>query len=76
MRVHYWRDRGAEVDFVLQRGPRLLGVEVKSSHSRRLKGLAAFQDAFKQVRTMLAGPDGVAIAEFLSVPADHRFDAL
>ena len=21
MRVHYWRDRGAEVDFVLQRGP-------------------------------------------------------
>ena len=76
MRVHYWRDRGNEVDFVLQKGQRLLGIEVKSSHSRRLKGLAMFQDAFKNARTMVAGPDGVPIDEFLSVPADHWFDAL
>ena len=75
-RVHYWRDRGAEVDFVLQRGPRLLGVEVKSSHSRRPKGLAAFQDAFKQAHTKLVGPDGVPIDEFLIVPADRWLDVL
>ena len=74
MRIHYWRDRGAEVDFVLQRGRRLLGIEVKSGLSRRIKGLTAFQDAFPNARTMVAGPDGVPIDEFLSVPADHWFD--
>ena len=74
-RVHYWHERGAEVDFVLQKGRRLLGIEVKSTHSRRPKGLAAFQDAFPDARTMMAGPSGIPIDEFLSAPADHWFDA-
>lgn len=76
MRMHYWRDGGAEVDFVLHQGPHLIGIEVKSGHSRRLKGMAKFRDTFKKARTMVAGPDGVPIDEFLSVPADYWFDAL
>ena len=75
MRVHYWHERGAEVDFVLQKGRRLLGIEVKSAHSRRPRGLAAFQDAFPDARTMMAGPSGIPIDEFLSAPAAHWFDA-
>ena len=71
MHIHYWRDAGAEVDFVLRKGRRLLGVEVKSGHSRRLAGLAAFRAAFTQAKTILTGPDGVPIEEFLSAPAEH-----
>ena len=74
--MHYWRDGGAEVDFVLHQGPHLIGIEVKSGHSRRLEGMAKFRDTFKKARTMVAGPDGVPIDEFLSVPADYWFDAL
>ena len=35
VRLHYWRHRGREVDFVLARGPRLAAVEVKSRMPRR-----------------------------------------
>ena len=76
VQVHYWRDGTAEVDFVLQKGRRLVGVEVKSGRSRGLKGLARFQETFKDAHTMVAGPDGVPIDEFLSVPADQWFEAL
>ena len=74
VQVHYWRDGTAEVDFVLQKGRRLVGFEVKSGRSRGLRGLASFLDTFKHAQTMVAGPDGVPIDEFLSVPADHWFD--
>ena len=74
MRLHYWRDRGMEVDFVLRKGPKLLGLEVKSGRSRQLKGLATFRETFNRVRTMVVGTGGVPIDEFLSVPADHWFE--
>lgn len=46
--IHYWRTHsGAEVDFVIERGRRLLPVEVKAAHRVRLAdagGLRAFLD--------------------------------
>ena len=43
IRLHYWRESPHEVDFVLQRGPRLVAVEVKSGPRRgSSKGLEAF----------------------------------
>ena len=75
VRIHYWREGGLEVDFVLQKGRRLVGIEVKSGQRGRLRGLEAFQEQFKQSRTMLVGADGVPVEEFLSVPASHWFAA-
>ena len=47
MRLAYWRDDPHEVDFVLSQGPRVLGIEVKSSQRvRALPGLAAFERRF------------------------------
>ena len=70
--LHYWRDGAEEVDFVLQRGPRLAAIEVKSG-SRRAdrRGMDAFRARFRPGRTLLVGEDGVPLNEFLSVPADH-----
>ena len=38
VRLHYWRHRNREVDFVLARGPKLGGVEVKSGALRTQGG--------------------------------------
>ena len=71
-RLRYWRHRNAEADFVLERGPHLLAIEVKSgafrgSHS----GLDAFRKRYPRARTLLVGEGGVPLAEFLSEPAEY-----
>ena len=71
MRLSYWRDDPFEVDFVLSQGPRVLGIEVKSSgRVRSLPGLAEFRKRFSRARTMLVGGrGGVPLNEFLAQPA-------
>ncbi len=68
MRLSYWRDDPFEVDFVLSQGPRVLGIEVKSSaRARSLPGLAEFRKRFPRARTLLVGGrGGVPPNEFLS----------
>ena len=68
--IHYWREKSVEVDFVIRRGKRLAVVEVKSgAWAGRRRGLEAFKDRFPGSRTLLAGSEGVPLAEFLSTPA-------
>ena len=71
VRLHYWRHRGREVDFVLVRGPRLAAVEVKSGPRRggQTGGLDEFRGRFDGARTILVGDGGVPLSEFLSAPA-------
>ena len=71
VRLHYWRHRGREVDFVLARGPRLAAVEVKSGVRRAgsASGLDEFRRRFDGARTILVGDGGIPLSEFLSVPA-------
>lgn len=74
--VRYWRDRHDEVDFVLVRGPHVVGIEVKSgSDSPATSGVAEFERRFHPRRTVIVGDTGVPLHEFLSVPADHWFEA-
>jgi predicted AAA+ superfamily ATPase len=69
--VQYWRDRGAEVDFVLSRGRDLAALEVKSGRKREaLPGMDAFDRAFAPRRTLLVGGDGIPLKEFFSRPAE------
>ena len=72
--VHYWREGGNEVDFVLRRGPRLVAIEVKSgSRAGPMSSMEAFKQRFGPQSTLLVGDAGVALHEFLSVPAAHWF---
>ena len=74
VRVHYWRERSLEVDFVLHRGPRTLAIEVKSGQrTRRLHGLETFAHRFKPHRTMVVG-GSTQLSEFLTTPVGHWFD--
>ena len=70
--VYYWRDGQHEVDFVLRRGPRLVGIEVKSGPRRRSpRGLETFEERFKPQRILVAGEGGVPLNEFLAMPAGY-----
>jgi len=70
--LYYWRDRGAEVDFVVRAGRRLTAIEVKSGRAPQAHpGIAAFKAFFKPHRTLLVGRDGIAVEEFLTRPVAH-----
>jgi predicted AAA+ superfamily ATPase len=46
--TYYWEsDRGAEVDFVIQREGKLIPVEVKSADNTRAKSLKIYMDTYK-----------------------------
>jgi predicted AAA+ superfamily ATPase len=67
--VHYWRDRGREVDFVISDSRTLVAIEVKSGRRRdALPGLQAFDQAFRPQRRLLVGGDGMPIEVFLKLP--------
>ena len=74
--VKYWRDGNHEVDFVLQRGPHTVGVEVKSGQTpTRHRGLMEFNRRFQPRATVVVGDSGVPLHAFLSEPADYWFEA-
>ncbi len=67
--LFYWRERSAEVDFVVRTGRRVFAIEVKSTAAGRTKsGAKAFADAFKPDRTLLIGGDGIQVGDFLARP--------
>jgi predicted AAA+ superfamily ATPase len=46
--TYYWEsDRGAEVDFVIQREGQLIPVEVKSADNKKAKSLKVYMDTYK-----------------------------
>jgi uncharacterized protein len=70
--VFYWRDRTAEVDFVVRTGKSVTAIEVKSGRAREgFAGLAAFGAAVPKARKLVVGADGVSIEEFLRRPVLH-----
>ena len=67
--LYYWRERGAEVDFVVKSRSRLTIIEVKSGRAPQAHaGTAAFASAFKVQRTLLVGGDGISVESFLARP--------
>ncbi len=74
-RLYYWRDGSHEVDFVLQRGPRIIAIEVKSStRNQTFRGMHIFEQQFRPYRSLLVGEGGIGLHEFLTVPASHWFE--
>jgi uncharacterized protein len=65
--ILYWRDRGKEVDFVVERGTELTAIEVKSGRRRDgLPGMAAFEAAHGSAQKLLVGGDGTPLDAFLA----------
>jgi hypothetical protein len=70
--LFYWRERNAEVDFVLRAGRQVTALEVKSGRRRdALPGMAAFVRAFEPRHTLLVGGDGISLEQFLRRPVGY-----
>ena len=75
IRLRYWRDGAHEVDFVLQRGARIVAIEVKSGAIRMpLRGMDEFKRRFSPRRSLLVGEGGIPLNEFLTMPAHYWFE--
>jgi predicted AAA+ superfamily ATPase len=64
-KVHYWRERNEEIDFVIEKNKRVIGVEVKSSATKTSKGIAAFKKKFGPNKVLLIGDAGFSWQHFL-----------
>ena len=69
--IHYWRVEPHEVDYIVSRGPDLLGIEVKSGSSTNMGGLNAFKRKFPKAKTMIVGSNGIPLNDFFSLTADE-----
>jgi predicted AAA+ superfamily ATPase len=63
--LFYWREGGAEVDFVIKRGDKLVGMEVKSSKASATKGMTIFQKQLNPDRLLLIGEGGLPWQDML-----------
>ena len=77
LELGWWRDGGAEVDFVLHSDQSSTAIEVSTGASHSRRGLDQFKAEYPDARTLLVGPGGVPFVEFLSMPlealtSDHR----
>ena len=63
--VRWWRDGDYEVDFVVQKGSEVVGIEVKSGRVKGLDGLAAFASRFPQARLLVLGEGANSVEGFL-----------
>ena len=67
VKLYYWRDRNMEVDFVLEKNKKLIGLEVKSGRAQNLKGMQDFQKRMKPYKVLLVGDSGIHWKDFLNI---------
>ena len=69
--VFYWRHRNDEVDFILQKGDKLIGIEVKSGQTKTTKGMEVFKTKYDPYKILLVGTKGFHWNEFIKLnPGD------
>jgi predicted AAA+ superfamily ATPase len=71
--LFYWREGNQEVDFVLQKGNKTIGIEVKSGRNKSSTGIPAFSQRFNPTKILLVGREGIPIEEFLTTPVSNLF---
>ncbi|RNC65742.1 ATP-binding protein [Proteiniphilum sp. X52] len=71
--LYYWRDGNYEVDFVLERGDKVIGLEVKSGMKADNAGMAIFSERFHPEKVLLVGTGGVPYDEFLKINPKELF---
>ncbi len=69
--VYYWNKGDFEVDYVIEQGGIVVGIEVKSGKDSTNKGMALFDEAFRPRGVYIVGTDGIPVEQFLTMnPAD------
>ena len=69
--ISWWRSRGDEVDFVVQRGGKTWAVEVKSSRGQKPRGLEPFARHVPAAQPVIVGPGGLPLETFFDSSPDE-----
>jgi predicted AAA+ superfamily ATPase len=73
-KVYYWRHRNDEVDFILEKRGKIIGIEVKSTGLvTGTSGMAAFSKMYKPDKIFLVGAGGLPWQEFLKISPSSLF---
>ncbi len=65
-KVHYWREKSDEVDYIIAYEGDCLALEVKSGRRGLNSGLPKFNNIFHPKRSLVIGTQGIAIEDFLT----------
>ncbi|MCG8342306.1 MAG: ATP-binding protein [Chlorobiales bacterium] len=67
LKLFYWRQGNLEIDFVLQHGELVIGIEVKSGTEQPGSGMEAFKKLCNPCKVLLVGDSGIRWQEFLEL---------
>jgi predicted AAA+ superfamily ATPase len=74
IKLFYWREKNAEMDFVLTYGKKILGIEVKSNTEKiSAVNREKFLSCFPGARLILVGDSGISFEEFTQIPIIELF---
>ena len=71
--LYYWREGNNEVDFILEKGNKIIGLEVKSGASADNAGMGVFNEKFHPHKILLVGTGGIPYDEFLKINPKELF---
>lgn len=71
--LYYWREGNNEVDFILEKGDKVIGLEVKSGISADNAGMGVFNDKFHPNKMLIVGTSGIPYEEFLKMNPKELF---
>lgn len=65
--IYYWRERNDEIDFVIEKNGKVIGIEVKSGSAGTTLGMNAFKNKFNPDKVLLIGNTGLTWQDFLKI---------
>ncbi|MCF8295903.1 MAG: ATP-binding protein [Saprospiraceae bacterium] len=74
IKLFYWRHRNYEVDFVIQKDDKIIGIEVKSGKLHKPYGIDEFKKVFNPYKIILVGKSGIPIESFLKMDLNVLFE--
>lgn len=74
LKLFYWRHGNHEIDFVLQHGEIVIGIEVKSGAEQSDSGMEAFKKLYNPSKVLLVGDSGIRWQEFLELDPLELFE--
>jgi uncharacterized protein len=63
--LHYWRDGNDEIDFILEKFGKIVGIEVKSGSGKAANSIGVFQKKYPHAKMILVGSTGIPWDVFL-----------
>nr|WP_294898298.1 DUF4143 domain-containing protein [uncultured Pedobacter sp.] len=72
-KVYYWRHRNEELDFVLEKRGKVIGLEVKTNSTKSTSGMNAFSKMYQPDKVLMIGNGGLPWQDFLKLNPNDLF---